>query len=167
MRYDVTISSVSHGGLVGLRAGDEGQRRVSAILGGTLPAMPDLLSTEVASAIPIARDEWLLSCADDAALFAQLDASLEGRHGVVAVVSDAYCGLRVRGQDALDVMAQVVAIDVGGSGEEDAAVFGRTGVGRASGLVMRNAARDFSIYVDATHARYAQILLYASAGMEV
>ena len=52
--------------------------------------------------------------------------------------------------------------------DRDIAVFGRTGVGRAAGLVVRNVrAQDFSIYVDATHARYAQKLLHTCAGAEI
>jgi len=167
-RYDVSISAIPKQGLVGLRAGVEGQSRAGTVIGGQLPVMPDSLSTDMATALPIAGDEWLLRCADADTLHAQLDATLEGRHGVVAVVSDAWCGFRVRGEDALHVMAQVVAVDVQAFADRDIAVFGRTGVGRAAGLVVRNVrAQDFSIYVDVTHARYAQKLLHTCAGAEI
>ena len=66
------------------------------------------------------------------------------------------------------LMAQVVAVDVQAFADRDIAVFGRAGVGQAAGLVVRNVrAQDFSIYVDATHARYAQKLLHTCAGAEI
>ena len=59
-RYDVSISAIPKQGLVGLRAGVEGQSRAGTVIGGQLPVMPDSLSADMATALPIAGDEWLL-----------------------------------------------------------------------------------------------------------
>ena len=167
-RYDVEISSLGACGIVGFRAGEEGRRRIASLLGVSLPKIPYCADFDGGRLLPLANDEWLAFCDDEEQLFHNMDGALEGTYGVVPVVSDAYQGFSVRGPHATDVMAQTVAIDLTLEPDIQPYTWGKTGVGRASGVVVRNGQLDdFSIYVDNTHARYAQTLLSALAGTEV
>ncbi|NKC12129.1 MAG: hypothetical protein GKR94_07970 [Gammaproteobacteria bacterium] len=170
--YGVTIESAEQAGMIALRAGDEGRTRVAGLFGTPLPSLPFVACADGQTIMPVACDEWLIITGDASATFTALDELMEGHHGAVAEVTDAYGWFRVGGPEARAVMAQVVALDLDAPYTTSAGVtvttYGRTAIGRAAGIVVRHRCPEsYDLYVDITHTRYTLTLLRACAGLGV
>lgn len=74
-----------------------------------------------------------------------LPAGIEA-HGAVTDISDGWAVLKLTGTDAAEVLARLVAIDLGPRAFPEGAS-ARTGLGHMMALVHRSSSRSFTIYV--------------------
>ncbi|WP_255553617.1 sarcosine oxidase subunit gamma [Maritimibacter sp. DP1N21-5] len=110
-----TVRDTGPRGMITLRGKGETLSAFARVMGVALPDTLGVSQGEGAALAWMSPDELMVICDYDAApgLAAQLSASVEGQHALVAVVSDARSIFAVEGKLAGDVLAKVSPAEVG------------------------------------------------------
>ena len=162
MSYDVSIEPLPPMAVFSIQADEVGAQEVAERMGYPLPERNAVVNAD-RTLVALSAREWLLIAdrGEEAEIKRELLAT--AFHGTAAIVllSDAYSGFCIDGNDALQVMSQVVAIELHTAKTNHA---WRCGFGKASAVVVCRAPdRRFDVFVDRTLATYGQELLRVCA----
>ena len=167
MGYRVEVGGPVRPVLISLRIGSEGLPAVERSLGVALPGPAGLASgNRAATVFGPGPDEWLVRVPPDEEEYwlERLEEAAAGSFSAVVLVSDAWRVFTVAGPDALDVLAQATGVDLHPAAFPTGRVV-RSGFARITALIHRLDDRPaFDVYVDASHARYAERWLESAIG---
>jgi sarcosine oxidase subunit gamma len=114
--YNARLDAISHKGMLDLRGDAEAARLCGEALACRFPAKPNtkIALPDHGALICLSDDHWILETVDGLQLqvLEQLELAAEAQFHSFCDVSDMYSHFRLSGLEAMDVLAQCVAIDI-------------------------------------------------------
>ncbi|MEO1606303.1 MAG: sarcosine oxidase subunit gamma family protein [Pseudomonadota bacterium] len=166
--WDVGLARIEDAGLQGMITvrGDLDQIKdtVEAAASVEMPGRGGANLSDGSGLCWMSPDELLLLCPYDEAAdkLAKLQDGLAGSHALAVIVSDARSLLRVKGDNAREVMAKLAPVDLA-PGQFEPGMIRRTRLGQAAAAFWMPDAETFHVICFRSHATYVFDLLRTAA----